>query len=74
MQAYFIGLQGVENSGLAALKSAVDKQDLKMFDTAYRQTITECYACHKASEKPFLRPQIPQTPATRIINLRPTAN
>lgn len=67
-------LQGVENASLAQLKTAVGKQDLNAFEAAYRQTITECYACHKLAEKPYLRPRIPESPATRMINLGPNAN
>ena len=67
-------MQGVENSSLAQLKSAIDKKDLKTFDAAYRQTINECYACHKLAEKPYLRPHIPDAPATRMIDLRPNAD
>jgi len=31
------------------------------------------YSCHKASEKPCLRPQIPEQPEARIINFDPGA-
>ena len=67
-------LQGVEGSSLTQLRTAISKQDSKTFDAAYRQTITECYACHKLAEKPYLRPQIPDQPATRMINMRPNAD
>jgi hypothetical protein len=67
-------LQGVEKSSITQLRTAISKQDPKAFDAAYRQTITECYACHKIAEKPYLRPQIPDAPATRMINLRPKAD
>ena len=66
-------LQGVENSSLADLKVSIDKHDHKAFETAYRQTISACYACHRAAEKPYLRLHIPEAPATRIIDLRPNA-
>ena len=33
-----------------------------------------CYACHKAVDKPYLRPQVPTEPASRIINFDPKAN
>ena len=56
------------------LKSAIDKQDPKAFDAAYRQAMNECYACHKLAEKPYLRPHIPEAPATRMIDVRPNAN
>jgi len=67
-------LQGVEGSSLTQLRTAISKQDSKTFDAAYRQTITECYACHKLAEKPYLRPQLPDQPATRMINMRPNAD
>ena len=66
-------LKGVEQSGLADLKTAIDGKNHKAFVGAYRETIEQCYACHKAAEKPFLRPQIPERPATHIINMQPDA-
>lgn len=64
-------LQGVEGSGIARLRGALDKHDATAFEAAYRETITECYACHQLAEKPYLRPHIPESPATRMIDLRP---
>jgi hypothetical protein len=66
-------LQGVENSSLADLKISINKHDRKAFETAYRQTINACYACHMGAEKPYLRPHIPEAPATRMIDLQPNA-
>ena len=63
-------MQGVENASLAQIKSAIDKKDLKSFEAAYRQTIIECYACHQLAEKPYLRPHVPEAPATRMINMK----
>ena len=67
-------LQGVEGSSLTQLRTAIEKTDPKAFEAAYRQTITECYACHKLAEKPYLRPHIPESPASRMINMRPDAD
>lgn len=67
-------LQGVESSGLAQLKAALDKHDHPTFAEAYRKTMGECYACHVASEKPYLRPRIPEAPASRMINFQPKAD
>ncbi|MCC6699332.1 MAG: hypothetical protein IT365_27145 [Candidatus Hydrogenedentes bacterium] len=64
-------LEAIDNSLLAEVKAAVDQQDLKRFESAYRQTIEGCYACHKASEKPFIRPQIPGAADQHIINIEP---
>ncbi len=64
-------LQNIEQSGFASAKAAIEKRSFKVFETAYRQTMTQCYACHLAAEKPFLRPHIPRSAATQIIELRP---
>jgi hypothetical protein len=76
-----VGLQGIldavdQTPGvlLSAIKTAIDQKDKAAFTTAYRQTIEGCYACHKASEKPFIRPQVPKALAEHIINLDPDAN
>jgi len=67
-------LQGVEASGLADLKGAIGKQDRKGFEAAYGQTIAQCHGCHTAAEKPYLLPHIPESPATRMIELKPKRN
>ena len=59
---------------IAKLKSAIDAKDAKPFEAAYRQTMAECHACHKLAGKPYLRPRIPEAPATRIIDMKPGAN
>ncbi len=64
-------LKGIEESSLAQLKTAVDKQDSPAFESAYRQMLTQCHACHQAAEKPFLRPQVPVTPPAVIIDMQP---
>lgn len=69
-------LDAVDNSEgvmLSAIKKAIEKKDNVAFTNAYRQTIEGCYACHKASEKPFIRPQVPKALAEHIINLDPEA-
>ncbi|HTP95136.1 MAG TPA: hypothetical protein VMK05_04765 [Burkholderiales bacterium] len=66
-------LQGVEDSGIATLRTALDLRDKKLFEQAYRQTIKECFACHQAAEKPFLKPHIPESAAARMIDFRPAA-
>lgn len=61
-------LQAVENSPLKQLEDSIKAKDAVAFDKAYRFTLENCYSCHKASEKPYLRPQIPTQPETAIIN------
>jgi hypothetical protein len=43
-------LQGIEESGLAKLKSAIDAKDAKPFEAAYRQTMAECHAATNSRE------------------------
>lgn len=64
-------LQAIEQSGLTGIRAALDKHDGKAFKAAYQETLKECYSCHLASEKPFLRPGIPTSPATHLIQMRP---
>jgi hypothetical protein len=66
-------LEAFENGPWTRVKEAIAAKDRRAFDTAYRFTIETCYACHKASEKGFLRPQIPTHPETPIINFDPKA-
>ncbi len=67
-------LQSLENSPLKQLGEAIKKKDKVAFEKAYEFTIVGCYACHKAADKPYLRPQIPTTPALPILNFDPAAD
>jgi len=53
-------LEAVENTPLKQLGESITANDKEQFVAAYRFTVESCYACHKASEKPYLRPQIPR--------------
>jgi hypothetical protein len=66
-------LKGMENGPLAQLEAIINAKDNARFAAAYRFTMENCYACHKAADKPYLRPQIPTGPATQIINFDPNA-
>jgi hypothetical protein len=59
---------GIDSSSFAALKDAIARKDAARFAATYKVAMESCYACHKASSKPFLRPMIPQTPPQSIIN------
>jgi len=65
--------EAIDNSFLTEIDSAITNKDTAKFKTAYRQTLVGCYACHKACEKPFLRPQIPNTPSVTVLNFDPNA-
>jgi hypothetical protein len=64
-------LQGIEKSELASLQTSVDKRDKGVFEQAYKQMINACFGCHQLAEKPYLRPHIPETPSSRMIDFRP---
>ena len=67
-------LEAFENDQLTRLKTAVDAKDAARFEAVYKESLSICYACHKASDKPYLRPQIPAKPETAIINFDPKAD
>jgi len=67
-------LQAMENGPLKQLGDAIAAKNPEKFVAAYRFTLENCYACHKASEKPYLRLQIPRTPQVSIINFDPKAD
>ncbi len=64
-------LGAFENTPLKQLEGAIAAKDKAAFDKAYRFTMETCYACHKAVDKPFLHPQIPTQPESRIMNFDP---
>jgi len=67
-------LEAFENSQLTQMKKAVDGKDKAGFTSVYKESLTICYSCHKASDKPYLRPQIPTRPEADIINFDPKAD
>ena len=66
-------LEAFENSPLRQLQEAIAAEDHEKFVEAYRFTLENCYACHKAADKPYLRPQIPGQPDESTINFDPNA-
>jgi hypothetical protein len=64
-------LQAVENTPLKQLEDSIKAKDNPTFERAYRFTLEGCYSCHKASDKPFLRPRIPTTSESAMINFDP---
>lgn len=66
-------LAGFENGPLKQLQEAIAEHDKAAFEKTYRTSMESCYSCHKASDKPYLRPQIPVRPETPIINFDPQA-
>ncbi len=66
-------LQALENSPLKQVEDAIAAKDRPAFESAYKLTLEGCYACHKASDKPYLHPQVPTSPAATIVNFDPKA-
>jgi hypothetical protein len=66
-------LEAFENSQLAQLKGTIDQKDKAKFETVYKESLTVCYSCHSAADKPYLRLQVPAQPASPIINFDPNA-
>jgi len=67
-------LDAVDNTFLAEVSKTIENKDGEAFKKAYRQSLEGCYACHKATEKPFLRPQVPGAAGVTIINFDPAAS
>jgi hypothetical protein len=66
-------LEAVDSTGLAEIGKAIAGRSSEGFTRAYRQTLEGCYSCHRAADKPYLRPRIPDQPESRIINFDPGA-
>jgi hypothetical protein len=66
-------LQSIESSPSMQVGQAIQNQDLTKFQATYRSLLEGCYACHRAVDKPFLRPRMPVPPAQSIINVDPKA-
>jgi hypothetical protein len=67
-------LQAFENSPWKQMQDAIAANDKTEFEKKYRFGLETCYACHKAADKPFIRPQIPTAPENSIINFDPSAD
>lgn len=68
------GIRRTFDSGyLTGVQQAIDAKSASRFADAYKFSLEGCYSCHKASEKPFLRPQLPTQPETQIVNFDPNA-
>jgi hypothetical protein len=61
-------LDGIEKGQLTALDEAVAAKSVKRLETAYHAMMDACYGCHTASEKPYLKLQVPKAPAEPMID------
>jgi hypothetical protein len=65
--------EAFDGSYLTDVQKAIEAKSVARFAEAYKFSLEGCYACHKASEKPYLRPQIPTQPEVQIVNFDPSA-
>jgi len=65
--------EAIDNTQFTQLKKAIDARDKSQCVKLYEDTLGACYACHKTSDKPYLRPQIPKIPEVPVINFDPKA-
>jgi trans-aconitate methyltransferase len=70
MQGIF---DGIDNGALTTVRKAIEAKDSKQFAASYKNLLEECYSCHKAALRPYLRPMVPVSGAQPIINLDPAA-
>jgi hypothetical protein len=61
-------LDVLEQNHLATIGESMQAQDIPAFETAYNNALNACYSCHVASEKAFLRLEIPSAPAGSLIS------
>jgi hypothetical protein len=66
-------LQSIEQSPFMQVGKTIEERDVSAFETAYRSMLEGCYSCHKASDKPYLRPGVPDRPASAMMNFDPAA-
>ena len=70
MQSIF---DGIDSGTLPKVKKAIEMKDSTQFAAEYKHLLEDCYSCHKAAARPYLRPMVPVSGAQPIINLDPAA-
>ncbi|MBI3856024.1 MAG: hypothetical protein HY293_10075 [Planctomycetes bacterium] len=64
-------LTGLETSTFKDLDQSIKDKDPAKFAAAYKAQMEGCMACHKASNKPYLRLHVPERPDAGILEFRP---
>lgn len=64
-------LQSIENASHLQLGDVIKKKDAARFEPTYRSFVEACYSCHKAVDKPYLHPRIPDRPGSAMMNFEP---
>lgn len=70
-----IDLQGIltalEGTMLKDLDASIKEKDRAKFTASYKLQLEGCMACHKASNKPYLRLHVPEKADAGILEFRP---
>jgi hypothetical protein len=70
-----IDLQGIltalEGTMLKDLDASIKEKDRTKFTASYKLQLEGCMACHKASNKPYLRLHVPEKADAGILEFRP---
>ncbi len=64
-------LGGLETSTLKDVAEAIKGKEKDKFVVAYKAQIEGCMACHRATNKPYLRLHVPERPDAGIVEFRP---
>lgn len=67
-------LEAIENTPQLKLGDVIKERNPAKFEPTYRAMVEACYTCHKAADKPYLRPRIPERPASHMMNFDPRAD
>jgi len=62
----------IDPTAFAFVQLALEDQDSAAFEDAYKQALTACASCHSAAGLPFIRPTIPSSPPTTILDYTPS--
>jgi hypothetical protein len=65
--------EALDSTQLKQMHEAITRKDRARCIKLYDEAMSGCYACHKASEKPYLRPQRPAAPEAPVVNFDPNA-
>lgn len=66
-------LESIETTHFVWMSDAIAKKEKGWFEQGYRLTVEACYACHKASGRSYLQPQMPEAPPEKMIRFSPDA-
>jgi hypothetical protein len=64
---------GIDNGSLTKVRKAIEAKDGPAFAAEYKNLLRDCYSCHKAALRPYIRPMVPASGAQPILNLDPNA-